>query len=105
MASIDIVNPVVPEGCEAVAKLNFAIIAAIEADASSNRSASVPLPSHFQLDRTQSNLHSRYAHPDCLFMGESDLKARALVAADAPDRRIRAHALLPSMTQRYQPTG
>lgn len=39
LTSIDIVNQVLPERCEAVAKLNFAIIAAIEADASSNRSA------------------------------------------------------------------
>ena len=36
LASIDVVNPVLPEGYEAVAKLNFAIIAAIEADASSH---------------------------------------------------------------------
>ncbi len=42
MASIDIANPVLPEGCEAVAKLNFAITAAIEADAGSRRPASAP---------------------------------------------------------------
>ncbi len=42
LASIDIVNPVLPDGYEAVAKLNFAITAAIEADAGSRRPASAP---------------------------------------------------------------
>jgi hypothetical protein len=32
LASVDITNPVVPDGYEAVARLNFALVAAIEAD-------------------------------------------------------------------------
>ena len=36
LASIDVANPVLPEGYEAAARLNFAMTAAIEADASSH---------------------------------------------------------------------